>query len=454
MDTNLYPNIIIYDILKKYINEKKFNNNFNSDVLFLKEFSDVQNNLTVINDLVNKQDKNEHTVVFDNEKEYFEEKENYNEYSKAIIEYNNYFNSIYKNDNICAGKNNENEQNDVNEIINQNINLDEFKKYFEANFKFEPDYNEQEYSEQEYSEQEYSEQETNLDLGLKSEFEKDDVIKFKLLAETSLETKNELGSKSKDNDDPWESSINDDKFYISNKVARIFPVLKNFNNFSKIKIDDESFCYITIREIADIMSKIICFHLLEHNLNPQKSKIVDYTSGVGGNVLSFSKYFKYVYAIELSEKRAEYLQNNINVYGFKNIQVINGCAIEFSSSKLLEINPSVIFIDPPWGGVNYKNSDSLILNLGSVPIEELIFQIATKFSNYYIEVVNSNPKEKSNNFNNKFIILKLPKNYDIEYLYNFIKSKNNFPNYNISLFLYILNKMLIVVCELQYKFYL
>jgi len=254
-------------------------------------------------------------------------------------------------------------------------------------------------------------------------------------------------------EDAWETAINDDKFYINNKIARIFPVLKNFNNFSKIKIDDDSFCYITIREIADIISKIICYHLLEHNLNPQKCIIVDYTSGVGGNVLSFGKFFKLVYAIELDELRYEYLKNNINVYGYKNINVINSCAIEFNSSKLIETNPNVVFIDPPWGGAGYKNNENLILSLGPVNLEVLVINIVNKFSIHYEQIVNSNPKEKYDNYNNKFIILKLPKNYNIEYFYNYIKTRNNFTNYNIVLYLYVLNKMLIIVCELQYKYY-
>lgn len=253
-------------------------------------------------------------------------------------------------------------------------------------------------------------------------------------------------------EDPWDLSINDDKFYINNKIARIFPVLKNFNNFSKIKIDDESFSFITIREIADITSKIICYHLLEYNLNPQKITIVDYTSGVGGNVLSFSKYFKFVYAIEISIERSEYLKNNVGIYGFENIEVINKCAIEFNSLDLINVNPSVVFVDPPWGGSNYKSNEKLLLGLGSVPIEELIINIASKFSSHYLKLVEANPNEKKNNFNNKFIILKLPKNYDIDHLYRYIKQNNNFPNYNVCTYLYILNKMLIVVCELIYKY--
>lgn len=255
------------------------------------------------------------------------------------------------------------------------------------------------------------------------------------------------------NEDPWDSSINDDKFYINNKIARIFPILKNFNNFGKIKIDDDSFCYITIREIAEIISKIICYHLLEHNLNPQKSTIIDYTSGVGGNVLSFGKFFKFVYAIELDSIRADYLINNISVYGFKNIKVINSCAIEFNSNQLIQTNPNVVFVDPPWGGSNYKNNENLTLSLGSIELEKLVIEIVKKFSDYYVQVVENNPKEKNNNYNNKFVILKLPKNYNVEYFYNYIKSNNNFSNYNICLYLYILNKMIVIVCELQYKFY-
>lgn len=260
-------------------------------------------------------------------------------------------------------------------------------------------------------------------------------------------------SNNMDDDDAWESAINDEKFYINNKIARIFPILKNFNNFSKIKIDEDSFCYITIREIAETISKIICYHLLEYNLNPQKTTVIDYTSGVGGNVLSFGKFFKLVYAIELDNLRAEYLQNNINVYGFKNIEVINECAISFNSTKLIETNPNVIFMDPPWGGSGYKNNEILTLSLGSVGLEELVIDICDKFSLYYKELVNSNPKEKYNNYNNKFIILKLPKNYDVEYFYNYVKSHDNFENYNICMYLYILNKMICIVCELKYKYY-
>jgi 16S rRNA G966 N2-methylase RsmD len=250
--------------------------------------------------------------------------------------------------------------------------------------------------------------------------------------------------------DPWEDAINDNKFYINNKITRIFPTLKNSSSYSKIKIDEESLNYITIRETADITSKIICYHLLEFNLNPQKIVLVDYTSGVGGNVLSFSKYFYFIHAIEISKERSEYLQNNIELYGLKNIKVYNTCAINFNNNDLIKVNPGVIFIDPPWGGSSYKNTDNLLLSLGDIPIEDLVINICKQFSDYYKELVLINPKEQKNNYNNKLIILKLPKNYDIVHYYFHIKNNNTFDNFYINSYLYILNKMLILVCQLKF----
>lgn len=259
--------------------------------------------------------------------------------------------------------------------------------------------------------------------------------------------------KIKQENDPWDDSINDNQFIINNKIMRIFPQLKNPNNYSKLKIDDESFNYITIREIADLTSKIICHHLIKFNINPQKIKIVDYTAGVGGNVLSFSKFFNKVFAVEIQKNRYEYLINNVNVYEYDNVLCINDSSINFNEKFLIDINPNVIFVDPPWGGNTYKENESLRLKLGDMPIEYLAIDIFTKLYENIIKkeklTIELNNKKiyKNNIFNNKFIIFKLPKNYDIEYFYETIKNNNKIPNHTISTYLYILNKMLIVVCE-------
>lgn len=263
----------------------------------------------------------------------------------------------------------------------------------------------------------------------------------------------DINNLQKQNIDPWDDSINDNHFILTNKIMRIFPHLKNSNNYLKLMIDDESLTYITIREIAELTSKIICHHLIKYNLNPQKIKIIDYTAGVGGNVLSFGKFFNKVYAIEIHKNRFEYLKNNIDVYEYKNILCINDSSINFNDKFLVDVNPNVIFIDPPWGGNNYRETESLRLKLDNVPIEDLVIDIFSKLYEHTIKndicsvEINNKKVYKQNIFHNKFIVLKLPKNYDIEYFYETIKINNNIPNHTIYSYLYILNKMLIVVCE-------
>jgi 16S rRNA G966 N2-methylase RsmD len=154
--------------------------------------------------------------------------------------------------------------------------------------------------------------------------------------------------------------------------------------------------------------------------------------------LSFLKYFKHVVAIELSNERSKYLKNNIDIYEFNNYTIINNSSINYTNEQLEYENQDIIFIDPPWGGINYKNTENIHLTLSEKSIEELLFDIIDKLQKYNL----------SNNLNNnyKIIAYKLPKNYDIKYFYNFVK-KNNPNNYNIKLKLYILNKMLLLICE-------
>jgi len=241
--------------------------------------------------------------------------------------------------------------------------------------------------------------------------------------------------------DAWDEAINDNNFIIKNKISRIFPQLKNTSNYSKLLIDEESFSFITIREIAELTSKIISYHLIKNNVNPQKTSIIDYTAGVGGNILSFSKYFNNVYAVEIDKVRSEYLQNNINIYNQKNVIVVNDSSINFNNLKMLDIKPNAIFIDPPWGGICYRKNDLLRLTLSDVPIEELVIDIFNKF-----RTINISPLDS---YSNRIVVLKLPKNYDIENFYNYLKKNTVGKNYIIISYVYILNKMFILVCEFK-----
>lgn len=214
----------------------------------------------------------------------------------------------------------------------------------------------------------------------------------------------------------------------TNKKIRIFPTLKNINNYDKIQIDDESYSFITLKEIADYISKIICANLIENNINPGKSVMVDLTAGVGGNTLSFSKYFNKIHAVEIDNNRSEYLKNNIDVYELTNTFVYNKCCNLFIDENLLNIGANTVFVDPPWGGASYKEHDTILLKLGDINLEQVVINIINKIKQENI---------------NKFIFIKLPKNYNINHIYSIIK------NYAINQKIIILNKMLIYMIHIK-----
>lgn len=225
------------------------------------------------------------------------------------------------------------------------------------------------------------------------------------------------------------------------RIKRIFPHLNNNSFYKKILIDDDSFNYITLREVSNEMSKIISIHLINLFMNPLKIKLIDYTAGVGGNVISFSQYFQEIYAIEISPLRASYLINNLKLYEINNVKVINDCSINYNDKQVIYYSPNVFFIDPPWGDDWKKDSTNHRIFISNYTLETFIKKIYEKIELMYDKYL------QFNNYNNRLIVLKLPKNYDIEHLYNQTKYFIN-DNYKVDIYLYVLNKMLLVVYEI------
>lgn len=212
-------------------------------------------------------------------------------------------------------------------------------------------------------------------------------------------------------------------------IERLFPNVDELQLHNKLKINKESIMYITIPNDAEQITNIVATHVIKFFNKCSDVNIVDATAGVGGNTISFSDKFKHVVAIEINQERFSYLSNNIAVYHIMNVTLYNDDCIMIIPH--LEYN-DVIFIDPPWGGKNYKSHENIRLSLGDESIED----ICLHFLDY--NKMKTVPK---------LIVLKLPKNYDMEYLYN--KIKNKFMDY-IKIYFYELNKMILIVIENGY----
>ena len=202
-------------------------------------------------------------------------------------------------------------------------------------------------------------------------------------------------------------------------IKYLFPFIHNKFLLNHLKIDDASIHYISTKEVSDKITTIISHHILLLNIN--FVVITDATAGVGGNAISFANTFNFLNAIEIDEVRCSYLHNNLSMYGLNNFRTFN---TDFLQTIYSINNHSVIFIDPPWGGEDYKKHSLMQIHMNTLSLDyicnDLLFNQAMK----------KNPQ---------FICLKLPKNYDIYSLYSNIQ--------NVDIYLYNLNKMIIIIIQ-------
>jgi len=99
--------------------------------------------------------------------------------------------------------------------------------------------------------------------------------------------------------------------------------------------------------------------------------IADVCSNVGGNTIEFLlEGFKKVISIEIDKKTSEALINNIGLYSSHikgKSEVIN---IDANLYDYTDID--CFFIDPPWGGKNFKEKKKLQLFIGDIPLWKFI----------------------------------------------------------------------------------
>lgn len=137
-------------------------------------------------------------------------------------------------------------------------------------------------------------------------------------------------------------------------------------DYDKLQMTEEGEYSITKRKDGE---KIIGY-IRSVVRNLKQKTITDLTGNVGGDTILFGLNFKKVDAIELNPTNFTALENNVKVFGLKNITLHKG-----DSTKIFNWPTDVLYLDPPWGGPDYKNYDNLDLFLGSERVDLFIRRI-------------------------------------------------------------------------------
>ncbi len=168
---------------------------------------------------------------------------------------------------------------------------------------------------------------------------------------------------------------------------------------SHLKITDKGLYSISKPLDAQWISEQI---IKEFN-NLKINTVIDGTAGIGGNVISFAKYFKNVVGIELNKIHYNVLKENIQLLDLKNVRLYNDNILTYYE-HIQERDKSIFFIDPPWGGRKYKNFKNFILKIGKYYIYEFI---ETLYKNGF-----------------KHIVIKAPLNLNVNLIVQNISFKN------------------------------
>lgn len=173
-------------------------------------------------------------------------------------------------------------------------------------------------------------------------------------------------------------------------LKMLFPPLKDVNQ-KQLRLTDISLYSVTPWKEANMISRRIIHLYKEIDIPPSKLTITDATANVGGNTISF--YLNgvgHVNSVEIDDLTCEILTNNLLVYKLPTDFIY--CTDYLSIYKTLV--QDCVFLDPPWGGPNYKKTKSLDLYLGKVNVIDLCAELL-------------NEKRAT------MIVLKAPTNYNL-----------------------------------------
>lgn len=168
-----------------------------------------------------------------------------------------------------------------------------------------------------------------------------------------------------------------------NEWLKYFPFHPQVD-YSKLRITKIGRYSITKPEHAEQISGHLIHVCQMIGLGPVSNlTIVDATAGIGGNTLSFLRYFKKVIAVEIQKEHFDILESNLRCYQFTEQQ--SHLLKLFNSDYTLihrNVPSDIVFLDLPWNNdeIWYSKKRDLMLYLSGVPLFILVsnvFRFAT-----------------------------------------------------------------------------
>jgi predicted RNA methylase len=174
-------------------------------------------------------------------------------------------------------------------------------------------------------------------------------------------------------------------------------------DYTTLKTTQEGEYSITRRR--DAIQILNIFRMI---LKDMSSKTITDTTGcIGGDTINFALHFQTVHSIELKRSNYEILKHNVDCYNLLNVKLYNG-----DSTTIYNWYSDVVYIDPPWGGPQYRDSKLIDIILSNKRLDKWVEEILLR-------------KNRPS-----YIFLKLPYNYNFN-RFNFLSNTEMVKAYKI-----------------------
>ena len=146
-----------------------------------------------------------------------------------------------------------------------------------------------------------------------------------------------------------------------------------------IKYDREGLYSATDLKTAVHMTNILSDLCWRHFREPACTmSVMDCTAGIGGNTFALGRHFREVVAVEIHRNRCHMLRHNVGAAGLEHkVRCIHDNVVNVVRD-LKEALPSILYIDPPWGGQNYRKEPLVHLQLSYKPLHVFIHSLPPK----------------------------------------------------------------------------
>ena len=140
----------------------------------------------------------------------------------------------------------------------------------------------------------------------------------------------------------------------------------------KLRFTDVSLYSSTPSDQSEFMTEL----LKSYHPDLADKTVTDGLACIGGNTWKLAECSKSVYAVELDMLHADILMSNMKALGISNVTVIAANYLDVLS----DIKQDIVFLDPPWGGTDYKFGDYRIqLSSNTVrTLEDIIANLSDK----------------------------------------------------------------------------